>query len=83
MKKIIKNKKGNIFLKIIIILFIWINGILMIPFLTDDIDTSRSDLSCSTTTISFGTKTLCLTIDLVIPMLIWTLVVIILGLMVG
>ena len=78
-----KNKRGNIFLGVVIAIFIWIYGILMIPFIIDSIDVTRSDLSCSTTTISFGTKTLCLLIDGIVPYIIWTLMVIILGLIVG
>lgn len=77
------NKKGNIFLGLVLGIFVWIMGILFMPFLIEVLDVSRTDLSCSTTAISFGTKLICLSGDLIIPYLIWTLAVIFLGLVVG
>jgi len=77
------NKRGNIFLGFGIAIFLWIMGIQLIPFIVSVIDSTRVDLSCSTTTISFGTKLICLMHDLTIPIIIWTLVCLILGLIMG
>ena len=77
------NKKGNVFLGLVIAFFIWSSGILMLPFIVDSIDVTRTDLVCSSNTISFGTKTLCLTIDLIVPIILWTLFTIVLGLIIS
>ena len=77
------NKKGNIFLGVILSVSIWISGILAIPFIIDVIDPTRVSLDCTNTAISFGTKMLCLTIDGVIPYIIWGLISLVLGLMAG
>lgn len=79
----IKGKKGNIFFGVTIGLFIYIMGILFIPFLTDDITTARGELNCTDTTISDGSKLICLQIDLVIPYLIWFFISLLLGFIAG
>ena len=65
------NKKGNLFFGVFVGLFLFAMGVLFIPFLTDDITTSRDALSCSSADISDGTKLMCLSIDIVVPYLIW------------
>ena len=77
------NKKANMFLGVIIGIFIWVTGILFLPFIIDDIDTTRTDLDCTNTSITDGTKLVCLTTDLVIPYLIWFFVSLAIGFVLG
>ena len=66
------NKKGGVFFGVMIGIFLYIMGVLFIPFIVDDIDTTRDDLDCSNASaISDGTKMTCLQVDLVLPYLIW------------
>jgi len=65
------NKRGNIFLGVVVFLFIFVFGVLFMPFITDDITTTRTSLNCSNSSISDGTKLQCLGIDIVIPYFIW------------
>lgn len=78
-----KNKKGNIFWGITIGFFLFAMGVLIIPFITDDITTARTGLDCSNSTISDGTKFTCLQHDLVVPYLIWFFVSIAIGYFMG
>ena len=74
------NNKGNIFFSVTIGLFIFIIGVLFIPFFTDDITTARTDLECSNVNnITNGVMATCLLIDLVVPYLIWFFVSMALG----
>jgi hypothetical protein len=80
------NKRGGSFffgLTIGIVLFIF--GVLLIPFFTDDITTARdsSHLDCSNVSISDGVKFTCLQIDLVIPFFIWFFVSLAVGIIAG
>jgi len=77
------NKKGNVFFGVIVGIVIFIFGILFIPFLADDIDTTRTDLDCTNTSITGGTMMTCLVVDLTIVYLIWFFVSIALGFIVG
>jgi len=62
------NKKGAIFLGCIVALMIFLAGTLFIEHFKSDITTARTDLSCSNpTTISDGTKVLCLMMDGLVP----------------
>ena len=65
------NKRGSIFLGITIGIFVFIMGVLFIPFLTDDVTTFRTAMNCNSTSISGGTMMSCLVSDLTIPYLIW------------
>lgn len=65
------NKKGNIFLSIAVCLFLWIMGILFLPFITEGITDARTLIECSSTTISDGAKLMCLNFDLLVPYFIW------------
>lgn len=76
------NKRGG-YLGIGLAIFLWILGILVMPFITSTIDSERVNLACSDTSISFGTKLICLTHDTIIPYFLWTLFVLCLGLVVG
>ena len=77
------NKKGNMFFGITIALFIYIIGVLFIPFLVDDVDTFRTNMECSDASITDGGKIACLFGDLAVPYLIWFFVSITLGIIVG
>jgi hypothetical protein len=78
------NKKGNVFLGVAIGLFVFVMGILVIPFFTDDITTIRALLDCSNAGgITDGTKLMCLNIDLLVPYFIWFIVSVSLGYLSG
>jgi len=79
----IKGKRGNIFFGVFIALIVYIFGILFLPFVTDDITTSRTDLDCSNVSISDVSKINCLSIDLVTPYIIWLLISLALGFIAG
>lgn len=75
-----RNKRASLFLSITIAVTIWIFGILFIPFLVDDITTTRIALSCaSPALLSGGEMITCLMIDTIVPYLIWTIVSLALG----
>jgi hypothetical protein len=78
-----KNKKANIFLGVVVALAVWIFGILFLPFITDDIVTARTALSCATDSISDGVMLNCLTIDLIVPYFIIFLISLALGFLAG
>jgi len=77
------NKKGNMFFGVTIALFIYIIGVLFIPFLVDDVDTFRTNMECSDASITDGAKIACLQSDILIPYFIWVFVSITLGIIVG
>lgn len=77
------NKKGSVFLGLALGIFIFIMGILILPFILDDITISRVSLSCSDTSISSGNKLTCLFISAVTPYFIWLIVSLALGLVIG
>lgn len=75
------NNKGQTFLLAVVIAFgVFMFGILFINFIPDIVTQSRTDLSCSSpTTISDGTKIMCLATDGVVPYFIITLISIAIG----
>lgn len=73
------NKRGAVFIGIIIGLIIYMSGVLFIPFLTDSIDETRVALDCTNMAISYGNKFTCLQTDIVIPYFIWLFVSMALG----
>ena len=77
------NKKGSIFFGVGIGLFIYIMGVLFIPFIVDDVDTFRTSMDCTNTDITDGTKLSCLIGDLTIPYLIWFFVSLLVGFIAG
>ena len=83
MKGIMKNNKGNIFTGVTIGLFLFIMGIIFLPFLVDVIDGTRTDLNCSVLSISDGIKINCLFNDLMIPYFIYFLLCLAIGYIVG
>ncbi len=67
------NKKGNIYLGVSVALVVWIAGILILPFILDDIDTFRTEMDCTNSSISSTSKINCLAGDTLTPYFIWTL----------
>lgn len=83
MKKLFKNKRGSIFLGVALGVFIFIVGILILPYLADDVSTFRVALDCATSSISSGTKITCLYGGAMIPYYIWLVTSMALGLIIG
>lgn len=77
------NTKGNLFFAFMVALIVWIAGVLMLPFIIDDIDTFRTDMDCTNSSISDGSKITCLTGDILVPYFIWTIASIALGFIAG
>ena len=78
------NKRGSVFFGVSVGIFLFVMGVLFIPFITDDITTTRTDLNCANgTAITDGTKLTCLTVDLVVPYLIWFFASVALGYIAG
>lgn len=78
------NKKGNIYFGMGMGIFIFIMGMLFLPFILDDIDTSRASLNCSTpSAITDGAKLTCLAISGLTPYYIWFFISISLGFIIG
>jgi hypothetical protein len=83
MKTKLKNKKGNIFLGITICLFLWAMGVLFMPFILDDVDTFRTAMECTSTSISYGSMFACLFVDALVPYYIWFFASLAIGYLVG
>lgn len=83
MKGFFKSKKANIFLGITIAVFLWISGVLFLPFLLDDIDTFRASMECSSSDISYGTMLSCLAVDGLTPYFIYFFASLAIGYIVG
>ena len=77
------NKKAGIFFGVGIGLFIYIIGVLFIPFIVDDVTTFRTEMDCSNTDITDGTKLSCLVGDLTIPYMIWFFISLLIGFIMG
>jgi len=60
------NKKGNIYSVILISVIIFMVGMIMVNFLKPEITTARTDLNCASSTITDGTKLMCLNVDIVL-----------------
>lgn len=78
------NKKGGIFLGVALGLFLFMTGVLMLPYLTDDVTSFRSALNCSDSgSITDGTKLTCLFGGALTPYYIWFFTSLSLGLILG
>jgi hypothetical protein len=77
------NKRGNIFFGVGIAIFLWVMGILILPYITDSVTDSRTGLDCTNISISGGSKITCLYGDVVVPYFIWFLVSLLLGYIAG
>ena len=77
------NKRGSVFFGISLAIFIYIAGVLFMPFIMDDVTTFRDAMDCSGDDISNGTMISCLIGDATIPYLIWFFISLALGLVAG
>lgn len=78
------NKKGSIFLGIALAIFLFIAGVLILPFVTDDIATFRVALDCENpSSISGGTQITCLYGGALVPYYIWFFSSLAIGLVIG
>jgi len=79
------NRRGSIFLSVIFAGALLIFAMLMLNFLITQITEVRDadHLNCSSSTISDGTKVLCLVTDTTIPAYFLTAVLLVGGLLIG
>lgn len=78
------NKRGGgVFFGATIALFVFIFGVLFIPFIINDLTNFRINLDCTNPLISDGTKITCLFGDLVIPYIIWFFISLAIGIVAG
>ncbi len=78
------NKKGNIFLNVSLGVFLYISVILFLPFITDDVTTSRAELGCNNfSLLTYGTMFQCILIGGVPPYFLWFGLVIAVGFLLG
>lgn len=65
----IKGKKGNLGIAVIVAIMIFLIGLPIVNILKPEVDVARgsSGLDCSNVSISDGTRLTCLGVDLVIP----------------
>ncbi len=77
------NKRGSVFFGVSIGIFIYIMGVLFLPFLMDDVTTFRDAMSCSDTTNTGGVLLSCLLADSMIPYLIFFFISLSIGFIVG
>lgn len=79
----LKDKRGNIFFGVVVALIVYISGILILPYLVEDVTNFRVAMDCTNTSISDTSKINCLMGDIIIPYWIWLIVSIALGFIVG
>jgi hypothetical protein len=77
------NKRGSIFLGFSISIFLFIMGVLIMPYLFDDIATARVGLNCDSEDITSGNMLSCLFISATNPYFIWLFTSLALGLIIG
>jgi len=77
------NKRGSVIFGITIAIFIYISGVLILPFIIDDVDSSRIAFDCTNSSISDGTKLNCLITDITVPYFILFFVSLLLGFVAG
>lgn len=79
-----KNKRGSMFLGIALGLFMFIMGVLILPYLTDDVSVARTALSCAESeSISGGNQLSCLFVGALVPYYIWFFSSLSIGLLIG
>ena len=61
------NKKGSLFLGMVFAIFFFIIGMLFLPLMKDGVTYARTEVGCSTSSISDGAKLVCLGLDLGVP----------------
>lgn len=78
------NKKGSLFFGLIIGIFIYVTGVLFLPFIIDDITTARVSIGCeSYQNLTGGEMLTCLEFDLLAPYFIWFFLSMLLGFVIG
>jgi hypothetical protein len=78
------NKRGQIFMGIILAVFIFIMGVPFIALSHDSIDSVRTGLQCSNpTNITGGNMLTCLITDASAPYMIWLLISVALSFIIG
>jgi hypothetical protein len=78
------NKKGNVYLGLGLAIFIWVSGILIYPYILDDITTTRAELGCDNfADLSNGTQLVCIGISGLSPYFLWFLVSLFFGFILG
>lgn len=78
------NKKGNMWFSLVIATFLYVSGVLFIPFLTDDITVARTNLNCeSENSITGGVMLTCLLFSALTPYFIWFTISLMIGFFVG
>lgn len=61
------NKKGSLYMGAVFAFFFFLIGMLMLPFIKDMVTDARTDISCSSSSISDGNKLTCLFSDILVP----------------
>lgn len=76
---------NSVFAKVTLIIFLWGMGILILPFLMDDVTNAQdvNHLDCDNSSISNGVKINCLFTYSLIPYYIWFLVSIVMAYFLG
>jgi len=77
------NKKGSVFFGVGIGIFVWIMGVLFLPFLMNDVTTFRVAMDCTNASIGGGQMLSCLVGDLTIPYIIFFIISLALGFVIG
>ena len=63
-----KNKRGNMLASVMIAIMLFMIGMIVVNFIKPEVLTARTGLNCATgTSISDGTKLMCLGVDIVVP----------------
>jgi hypothetical protein len=77
------NKKGSLFFGLALGIFLFITGVLVLPFILDDVSTTRTDLDCYGTDLTGGTMLSCLFVGMLTPYFIWFFTAMALGILIG
>lgn len=77
------NKRGSVFFGVGIGIFVYIMGVLILPFILDDVSTFRDAMDCSSSDITGGSMLSCLAGDLVIPYVVLFFISLALGFIAG
>lgn len=78
--KLIKDKKGTLFIGFIFAFFFFLVGMWMLPFIKDEVTGARTSLDCTNSSISDGNKATCLFTDAGVPYFIIAVLIFIGGL---
>ena len=73
------NKRGNLFIGFIFAFFFFLLGMWMLPFMKDSVNSSRSNLQCTNSSITDGAKVTCLEVGGGVPYFIIAVLVLVGG----